>query len=164
MSNTLQNVIWIGDSLSIGMTPVLAANLSARALVQHSPWDVHDGGAEETEYGLRCLNSFLHSPSGMELRGLDLIMFNWGMHDGPMSNRTTPGQNGPAVFYATQLAQIADNLVAYSKSFPAGEQPQLLFVATTPYLCDATSNGAVQSLNNVAEAIMSARGIPVVSS
>ena len=37
MSTTLRNVLWIGDSLSLGMIPHVAANLSDIALVQHAP-------------------------------------------------------------------------------------------------------------------------------
>jgi hypothetical protein len=91
MSTTLKNAVWIGDSLSLGMIPHVAGNLSDIALLQHAPWG-GDGGAEETQYVLRCLDNFLHSPSGMPLK-LDLVLFNVGMHDGPMSNLTFPGQN-----------------------------------------------------------------------
>lgn len=79
---------WIGDSLSLGMIPHVAANLSDIALVQHAPWG-GDGGAEETTYGLACLDFFLHSPSGMPAH-FDLVLFNFGMHDGPMFNDTYP--------------------------------------------------------------------------
>ena len=47
-STTLPNVLIIGDSVSIGYTPPVAAHMAKVALVQHSPWDVRDGGAEET--------------------------------------------------------------------------------------------------------------------
>ena len=46
-AKTLPNVLIIGDSVSIGYTPKVAAHMAAIALVQHSPWDVMDGGAEE---------------------------------------------------------------------------------------------------------------------
>lgn len=75
MSTTKKNVLWIGDSLSLGMIPHVAQNLSDIALVQHAPWG-GDGGAEETTYGLYCLDSFLASPSGMPITP-DLILFNW---------------------------------------------------------------------------------------
>lgn len=52
MSTTLKNAVWIGDSLSLGMIPFVAANISDIALLQHAPWG-SDGGAEETTYGLR---------------------------------------------------------------------------------------------------------------
>ena len=43
MSTSKKNVIWIGDSLSLGMIPYVTANLSDIALVQHAPWG-SDGG------------------------------------------------------------------------------------------------------------------------
>ena len=79
-------MLWIGDSLSLGMIPHVAANLSDIALVQHAPWG-GDGGAEETTYGLACIDFFLHSPSGMSIKP-DLVLFNFGMHDGPMFNNS----------------------------------------------------------------------------
>ena len=136
-STIKKNVLVIGDSLSIGYTPLLAANLSDVALVQHAPWDVSDGGAEETQYGERCLEFFLASPSGMAINP-DLITFNWGcvdgnilcawcvnnqsslsfflfrMHDGPLGNNTLPGQNLPPTDYAAQLENITQSLVAFA--------------------------------------------------
>jgi hypothetical protein len=47
-STTLPNVLVIGDSVSIGYTPPVTTHMAKVALVQHSPWDVMDGGAEET--------------------------------------------------------------------------------------------------------------------
>ena len=46
MSRTVKNVLVIGDSLSIGYVPPLAAALKDIALVQHAPADTGDGGAE----------------------------------------------------------------------------------------------------------------------
>ena len=59
MSTTLPNVLIIGDSVSIGYTPHVTAHMAKVALVQHSPFDVGDGGAEETAYGIQCLDYFL---------------------------------------------------------------------------------------------------------
>jgi hypothetical protein len=75
-STALPNVLILGDSVSIGYTPPIAAHMAKLALVQHSPWDVVDGGAEETAYGVQCLDYFLRSPEGVRLRP-DVIMFNW---------------------------------------------------------------------------------------
>ena len=66
MDPTRSDVLWIGDSLSLGMIPHVASNLSDIALVQHAPWG-GDGGAEETAYGLNCREFFLSSPSGMSI-------------------------------------------------------------------------------------------------
>lgn len=65
MSTTKKNVLIIGDSLTIGYTPPVADELADIALVQHAPWDTSDGGAEETAYGVQCLDYWLHSPSGL---------------------------------------------------------------------------------------------------
>ena len=76
LSTTKKNIMWIGDSLSLGMIPFVAANLSSLAQMSHAPWGA-DGGAEETTYGLRCLENFLHSPSGMPTK-FDIVLFNFG--------------------------------------------------------------------------------------
>jgi len=97
-SSTLKNVLVVGDSLSMGYisylgafpcrihdfnrphTPYLyaAAALDGVAIVQHAPADVSDGGAEETAYGMRCLDNWLHYADGSPLQEsngttLDLI-------------------------------------------------------------------------------------------
>lgn len=58
-SNATKNVLVIGDSLSIGFTPVLAKALEGVALVQHAPADTSDGGAEEAAYGVQCIDGEL---------------------------------------------------------------------------------------------------------
>ena len=157
MSTTLKNVLWIGDSLSLGMIPHVAANLSDIALVQHAPWG-QDGGAEETTYGLYCLDYFLHSASGMSIKP-DLILFNFGMHDGPMFNDTFPGQNAPPDNYNAELQAITSALQTYAANWNS----KLVFAHTTPYICTAQQDGCVQTLNNWADEIMATAGIPVLS-
>ena len=156
MDPTRSNVLWIGDSLSLGMIPHVASNLSDIALVQHAPWG-GDGGAEETAYGLNCLEFFLSSPSGMSITP-SLILFNFGMHQGPMSNATIPGQNAPPDNYAAELTAIAQRLSA----FAVGVGARLVFAHTTPFICTTQQDGCVQNLNNVADGIMAAAGIPVL--
>lgn len=156
LSTTLKNVLYIGDSLSLGMIPFLAASLSDIAFTQHSPAG-GDGGAEEALYALRCLDNFLHSPSGMPTK-YDLILFNSGMHNGPMFNETYPGQNAPPDNYGVELAAITDKLLAQAAAWGA----KLLFATTTQYMCNAISDGCVQNLNNQAKAIMASKGVPVV--
>ena len=58
-------------------TPSVASILSSTALVQHAPWG-GDGGAEETAYGLQCLDYWLRSPSGVAIQP-DLVFFNFGL-------------------------------------------------------------------------------------
>ena len=47
------------------------------ALVQHAPWG-GDGGAEETAYGLQCLDYWLRSPAGLAIVP-DLVYFQFGL-------------------------------------------------------------------------------------
>ena len=122
-----KNVLVIGDSVSLGWTPPLTELLKADALVQHSPGG-GDGGAEETDYGLQCLDYFLRSPNGT-MNVPDVLIFNWGLHDGVYlgpfpytgpgdhhwhgpGNMTIPGQEGPERLYSSQLGNITKQLVA----------------------------------------------------
>jgi hypothetical protein len=161
LSTTLKNVVVIGDSLSIGYTPSLAAALSDVALVQHAPADVSDGGAEETAYGLQCIDYWLHSPSGMELgpAGPDLITFNFGMHDYAANGTGVPGQSGNSSVYALQLALLAGRLIRYTATHP---RTKLLFLMTTPYLCDGTIDRSIQGLNAAAAGVMAELGVPTL--
>ena len=153
MSKTLPNVLIIGDSVSIGYTPPVAAHMAKVALVQHSPFDHGDGGAEETAYGMQCLDYMLRSPAGVLLKP-DVIMFNWGLHDGPLGNSTVPGQAGLPDVYGAQLANITAQLIAKEP------QAKLLFALSSPSLCEAQGDGSVVNLNNQAAAIMAKHKIP----
>lgn len=62
--------------------------------------------SEETTYTLYCLDFWLHSPSGLAL-DLDLILFNVGMHDGPMMNNTWPGRERSALLQQRGLPACA---------------------------------------------------------
>jgi hypothetical protein len=98
-------VFVIGDSLSIGFTPLVAETLSDIALVQHIPWDTTDGGAEEAAYFEQCLDNWLRSPSGLPYFP-DLIYFNSGMHN--LNDNATmgvPGQSGSSDEYVQSSVQ-----------------------------------------------------------
>ena len=152
LSTTLKNVLVIGDSLSIGYLPPLRSQLADIALVQHAPADVSDGGAEETAYGLQCLDYWLHSPSGLDLgAGPDVIVFNFGMHN-YRSGAPVPGQEGPPTVYAAELQNFTSQLLAYTNSHP---KTKLLYLLTTAQLCSASTDETIKStLNPAAAAIM----------
>ena len=156
LSKTLPNVFIVGDSVSIGYTPYVAKLMSNIALVQHSPYDNSDGGAEETAYGLQCLDYFFQSPRGEPLKP-DVIMFNWGLHDGPLGNKTIPGQAGLPDVYKIQLQTITQRLLRYQP------QAHLLFALTSPSMCDARGDGCVLNLNNQAAEIMHRYNIPTIN-
>ena len=158
MSATTKNCLVIGDSVSLGYTPFLAAALAEDCVVQHGP-DGGDGGAEETAYGLECLDYFLSNPDGTPVHP-DLILFNFGLHDGPCNgaNTTIPGGAGTSAVYSGQLKQIATKLKAYT----AATQAKLLFALTTPMLNSGPVDALVQSLNSQAAATMAAESITTV--
>ena len=156
LSKEVPNVLIMGDSVSIGYTPYVTKYMSKIAMVQHSPYDISDGGAEETAYGVQCLDYMLRSPGGVLLKP-DVIMFNWGLHDGPLGNSTVPGQAGLPNVYAAQLEVITKKLIA------AQPQAQLLFALTSPYMCNATGDGCVVNLNNQAARIMKKYDIPTIN-
>jgi hypothetical protein len=163
MDKTRKNVLVIGDSVSIGYTPFVAKAMAADALVQHAPWG-GDGGAEETAYGAQCLDYFTHAPNGTSFNA-DVIMFNWGLHDGPQlfsnlpANVTIPGQEGNMTVYAEQLGTIAAKLQQLQNAGGG----KLLFAITSPMLCKTQADADVSWLNEQAKAVMAKLGIPTVN-
>ena len=117
-SRSLANVLVIGDSVSIGYTGPLAKRLFDVAKVQHGPWDVSDGGALDTAYGVGCLDRWLVTQA-QEMVQWDLITFNFGLHDLTNSSHCEG-------LYAQQLANITKRLVALNT--------KVMFVTTTPFM------------------------------
>ena len=81
-SATLPNVLVIGDSVSIGYVGGVTETLNASgtAAVQHGPWDVSDGGAGDTAWGITCLDRWLVTQAQLEVKW-DVVTFNFGLHD-----------------------------------------------------------------------------------
>eukprot|EP00927_Polykrikos_kofoidii_P060828 TRINITY_DN55736_c0_g1_i1.p1 TRINITY_DN55736_c0_g1~~TRINITY_DN55736_c0_g1_i1.p1 ORF type:complete len:325 (-),score=49.15 TRINITY_DN55736_c0_g1_i1:173-1147(-) len=157
LDSTKKNVIVLGDSVSIGYTTPLAGDLSDIAVVQHSPYDLWDGGVEETAYGLQCLDFFVSDPRGMLLEP-DVLLFNWGLHNGAMGNSTVPGQAGNASVYLPELEKIVQRLTAKYK----GLKTKLVFALTSPMLCDASADAFVSARNVVVANLMSRYGVQVI--
>lgn len=155
-------VLVIGDSVSIGYTPFVARALASVALVQHAP-SGGDGGAEETAYGVQCLDFLLAHPDGAPLIA-DVIVFNWGLHDGPQlfaappANVTIPGQEGSMTPYASELR----NLTLRLQGFAASAGAKLLFALTTPLLANPRADADVRELNRRAASVMRECGVPTL--
>eukprot|EP00729_Bicosta_minor_P006593 gene6593-6147_t len=151
-SVSIPSAIIIGDSVSIGYTPHVAAALSGKVQVQHSP-AAGGGGADDAPYGKQCiitLESFLRTADYRKVKW-DLITFNFGLHD--MDNST--GGLHSIANYTAQLEEIADKLIATGS--------KLLYVATTPYMPNhLKGDGIVEVLNAKALMVANARGIPYV--
>eukprot|EP00729_Bicosta_minor_P001691 gene1691-34605_t len=160
---TRKNILVIGDSVSLGYTPVVAKNMAAEALVQHAPWG-GDGGAEETAYGVQCLDYWLRYSNGSAYAA-DLVYFNFGLHDGPQlfnappANVTIPGQEGNMTVYAPELTEIATRLKAYSDKTGA----RLLFGITSPMINSPRADQDVVELNRRAAIVMSSASIPTIN-
>ncbi len=92
-STSLKNVLIVGDSVSVGYTPWVANALATKALVQHSPWGA-DGGAEETQFGARCIENLVRAPNGTPLSP-DVLLFNWGLHNSLSGNCSKPTPPAP---------------------------------------------------------------------
>jgi hypothetical protein len=154
MSTTLKNVLVLGDSVSIGYTPFVNKALSDIALVQHSPWG-GDGGAEETQYGWRCLDYLLRQPDGTPAQ-VDALYWNFGLHN--TGSGTLPGQAGPVAEYAPYLRKIAAELSGWA----ARTGTKLMFGVTTPMLNNAATDAVVMSNNRDAASIAAEAGIPTL--
>jgi hypothetical protein len=151
----MPNVMILGDSVSIGYTPKVAAIMAQEALVQHSPWG-GDGGAEETKYGWLCLDYLLAAPNGTPTLP-DVLYFNFGLHN--IANVTVPGQSGTISDYVPYLGKIASKLVALSRDHPG---VKVLFGLTTPEMCDGALDDRVMANNADAAKVMATYGIPTV--
>lgn len=153
-SPTLKNVLVIGDSISLGYTPFLAAALADVALVQHAPWS-SDGGAEESAYALQCALPFWLSTPGGEPIAWDVIYVNSGMHNsGQGAEWIVPGQSGEPSAYSSDLFTLLSALAA---------RAPVVFGVTSPMMCNATIDGVISTtLNPVARLIAAELRLPTV--
>ena len=123
MDPNLPNVLIIGDSISIGYTGQVRAQLKGKANVIHNP-----GNAAGTTLGLKKLQEWLGDTKW------DVIHFNWGLHDlkhvkeaGSSENSNNPNDPQQA-----DLATYTANLKVLVKQLNATDS-KLIFATTTPY-------------------------------
>jgi hypothetical protein len=79
LSADLPNIVVIGDSVSIGWTPVLRQLLRGKATVVHNP-NSGDGGARSTSDMLQCLKYRLSTADLKPFPPNTTIVFNFGLH------------------------------------------------------------------------------------
>ena len=153
-SPTLKNLLVIGDSISLGYTPFLAAALADIAVIQHAPWS-SDGGSEESAYSLQCALPFWLSTPGGEPIAWDLIYINSGMHNsGQGAAWIVPGQSGEPAAYPSELYALLASLKA---------RAPLVFGVTSPMMCNATIDAVIsQTLNPAARLIAAELNLPTV--
>ena len=153
-------VLIIGDSISLGYTPVLQGMLYGEVNIQRP---LNDGGGwincEGTKRGVQMIDEWL------ALGDFDLIHFNFGLHDLKHVHPDT-GRNStdPAHPQQSDITQYEANLKVIVRKLKASGA-KLIFATTTPYpdkpggpLRRADQPG---KYNEVAVKIMEENGIPV---
>ena len=112
--------------------------------VQHAPWDVRDGGALDSKYGLQCLHLFLQTAM-LEPTRYDVIIFNFGMHDINYKGSWSEEYTAPAD-YAKNLRAITSILLSTGA--------KVGYVLTTPVPWNVTLNDRVKQYNGIARHVM----------
>lgn len=124
----LPQILIIGDSISLGYTPVLQGMLYGKADITRPP---NSGGGwincEGTKRGVEMIDEWL------ALGDFDVIHFNFGLHDlKHVQPETGRNSNDPSHPQQSNLEQYDANLriiVAKLKATNA----KLIFATTTPY-------------------------------
>ena len=138
-------VLVIGDSISIGYTPVVTTLLAGKADVKH-----HEGNAAHTGNGVAKLDEWLGTEKWK------VITFNFGLHDLKIM------ENGKHQVSLGDYEQNLDNIASRLKKTGA----RLLFVTTTPVpegkLSPLRIPGDEVKFNEAALRVMKKHRIPVV--
>ncbi len=154
----MNRVYIIGDSISLGYTPVVAEVLNGRASVTHSP-----GNAQYSSYGLRNIKTWLGNER------FDLIHFNWGCWDrhylDPAADPLEPSvaqfkRDGVRRTIPEQYAANLEAIVKILKTTGA----KLIWAASTPLRDDGKlvcKPEEVAPYNAVAARVMAAHGIVI---
>lgn len=150
----LPMVLILGDSISMGYTPVVKEGLKGKANVIHNP-----GNSQGTTHTLKQIDSWL------KLQKWDVIHFNLGLHDlkRVKTAGTSDNSNDPNDPYQADLATYEKNLSAIvAKLKKSGAS--LVFATTTPFPAGVKPHRDPRDAvryNDVAKKIMKANGIPV---
>jgi hypothetical protein len=130
--------------VSEGYQPVLSANLSAVAFIQHSPHS-DGGGADDVMNGVACVENWLRTQDYKPAH-FDLISFNFGLHDLDNSTANYAAYEAALTNFTLRLKLTAS---------------KLLFISTTPQMqVQWFGNNAPTELNAIAKRVVTAAGIP----
>eukprot|EP00054_Salpingoeca_dolichothecata_P005186 m.33506 g.33506 ORF g.33506 m.33506 type:complete len:199 (+) comp15252_c0_seq1:523-1119(+) len=142
----------MGDSVSIGYTPYVASAVGngTNVSLQHTPWDTRDGGADDTYFGLQCMDYFLKTPLHQPFQTAPkLCTVNFGLHD--VVKASTPAG----------FQQYLSNIKAIFQDVQA-VCDQLLWINTTPVPYSAEEDAQVVKQNEYVAAICDNMEIPAV--
>ena len=136
----------VGDSVSLGYTAALTANLSTACTVLHAPFS-GDGGACDTYYGLQCGAAWFSSTlSNAAAAEYSAIVFNFGLHDtnDDAFDEESRDEYVPLKAYGTNLVKFA----ALARKYQP--KAKLSWLSSTPMHFDMHLNGNVIAYNKVA--------------
>lgn len=147
-------VLIIGDSISVGYTPVVEDVLKGEIVVEHNP-----GNGRHTGIGLEKIDEWLGKTPW------DVIHFNWGLHDlcyrkaAGADGDTRDKVNGRLQMTVDQYGKNLEQLVVRLKKTKA----TLIWANTTPVPEGEPGRIAHDELryNAVAEEIMKRHGIAI---
>lgn len=157
-----KRILLLGDSISIGYTPIVQKTMTEEAVVLR-PMKAEGGKAENcmgTTDGVKHLDRWLQIDGGK----WDVIHFNWGLHDlkhvdatGAVSNLESDQPQASLEAYEKQLRELVGKLKATGA--------KLIFATTTP-VPDAVlkpwrTNADVIRYNEIALKIMKENQIAV---
>lgn len=144
----LPRVLLIGDSISIGYTPVVREQLKGKANVLRIP---ANGGPTST--GVTKLDEWLGKGKW------DVIHFNWGLHDIKRMNDGKLDGSGEWQVSAEQYEKNLEQLVRRLKATGAS----LIWATTTPVPDGAggRTRGDEVKVNDIAAKVMTKHRVPV---
>ena len=151
----LPNCLIFGDSVSIGYERAVKERLRGKCNVQHSPWDVSNGGWGSSSAALTCLDNALLSAAAEPLvtsanRGKTIIFFNNGLHN--TQNNSTQA-----------ILQYKDDISNIAKTFQTLHPFRLFYGLTTPLMTSYNAGDQIiEKLNAQALDAMQSLGIPAV--
>jgi len=154
-STSIPNCLVLGDSVSIGYTGIVTHLLNESCLVQHTPWDLRDGGARDTNFALQCLNQWLINTDLLDVTW-KIVHFNFGLHD---TNADNSEEYVPLAEYTTNLETLITRLNTTGA--------KLIYATTTPVPHNGIFNttfdwvGNVNSYNAAALGVMKQHSIPI---
>jgi acyl-CoA thioesterase-1 len=142
----LPNVLIVGDSISHGYFPLLAAALNGTANLQHAPSNT---GALQA--GIACFNITTLDALAENVKW-DVISYNFGLHD---TSEPTPPPVG-----ITNIAAYVAQLRHYTElALSTGAKP--LFALTTPYMANNIYK-TLEVMNSKASGMVHGLGVPTV--
>ncbi|XP_065187445.1 uncharacterized protein LOC135818052 [Sycon ciliatum] len=139
-----KNCLVIGDSVSLGYTPLVLQLLNSSVCqVQHAPFST-DGGALDTKYAMQCFDQWMVT-SMLQQTHYDAIVINSGLHDVNYSGSYPEEYTSPDA-YKENFQQLKKRLLTHT--------PHVAVVTTTPVGYDAAINSLVVQYNDIAVSVM----------